>query len=299
MDTINYQHLLYFWMIAREGSVQGASQALHVTSASVSAQVKQLERSLGVQLLRKSGRGVELTETGEQVAEYAGEIFSKGRELLEMVRGQPLGRSRIFRVGVRDVMPKLVAFQMLQAAFESPEPLRVICHEGEMSQLVADLAVHKLDVVLSDTALDPLYKLRAYSHLLGESEVIIVGSPELTKSLRKPFPQSLQGAPFLLPTENSVLRRSLEQWFSDHGITPWIQAEFADSAMLKIAGRNGLGFFAIPARIEREVKSMYEVERVGAAVGVVERYYAISVERKIKHPAVLAIREKSQRLSKF
>ncbi len=293
MDWLNYHHLLNFWLVAREGSVQRASELLHVTPASVSVQVKQLEKSLGVKLLKKKGRGLVLTDIGEEVAQYASQIFSTGREMMEMVKGRPGGRPRELRVGIRDVMPKLVAFRLLQPALELDESIRLVCHEAEMPQLVADLAIHKLDLILTDTALDPLYKVQAYSHRLGDSEVVIMGTKELADKYRPGFPGSLDGAPFLLPMDTSALRRAMDQWFSDHHLTPITQGEFADSAMLKIAGRQGLGLFAIPTSIKDDVTEIYGLREVGMVTGVKERFYAVSVERKLKHPAVVAIRENS------
>jgi LysR family transcriptional activator of nhaA len=293
MDWLNYHHLQSFWFVAREGSVQRASELLHVTPASVSVQVKQLERALRVKLFKKQGRGLVLTEIGEQVAEYASEIFSSGRELLEMVKGRPAGRPQELRVGIRDVMPKLVAFRLLQPALELNEPVRLVCQEGDMSQLVADLTIHKLDVILTDTALDPIFKVQAYSHRLGESDVVIVGNKELAKKYRSGFPSSLDGAPFLLPLSSTMLRRALDQWFNELHLSPEVKGEFADSAMLKIAGRHGLGLFAIPVNIQEDVKAMYGMHEVGLVEGVKERFYAVSVERKLKHPAVVAIRSKS------
>ena len=188
-------------------------------------------------------------------------------------------------------MPKLVAFRLLQPALEFDEPVRLVCQEAEMPQLVADLAIHKLDVILTDTALDPLYKVQAYSHRLGESEVVIMGTKELAKKYRPGFPGSLDGAPFLLPMDTSVLRRAMDQWFSDLHLTPIVKGEFTDSAMLKIAGRQGLGLFAIPVSIQDDVTAIYGLREVGRVDGVKERFYAISAERKLKHPAVIAIRE--------
>lgn len=294
MDWLNYHHLLNFWLVAREGSVQRASEVLHVTPASVSIQIKQLESVLAVKLFRKQGRGLALTEMGEQVAAYASEIFATGRELMEMVKGRPVGRPLELRVGIRDVMPKLVAFQLLQPAFQMLESVKVICQEGGMPQLVADLAIHKLDVILSDTALDPLYKVQAYSHRLGEADVVIVGTQELAEKYRHNFPASLDAAPLLLPTDSSVLRRALDQWFREQGVTPLVRGEFADSAMLKIAGRHGMGLFPIPASILADVRTIYGLQSVGTVTGVTERFYAVSVERKIKHPAVLAIASKAK-----
>jgi LysR family transcriptional activator of nhaA len=289
MDWLNYHHLLNFWMVAREGSVQRASQMLHVTPASVSVQVRQLEKSLGVKLFDKQGRGLVLTEMGKEVLEYAEEIFSTGRELLDMVKGKPIGKPLELRVGIRDVMPKLVAYQLLQPAIVGDQSMRLICHEGKMADLVADLAIHKLDVVLSDTALDPLYRVQAHSYRLGSSEVSIVGVSELARKYRSGFPDSLDGAPFLLPTRETVLRRHLDRWFTEIDIEPAIRGEFADSAMLKIAGRCGLGLFAIPSIVEDEVKKLYGLVSLGRVPGIQEQFFAVSIERRIKHPGVLAI----------
>lgn len=289
MDWLNYHQLLNFWLVAREGSVQRASAVLHVTPSSVSIQVRQLERACGAKLFQKQGRGLVLTELGEQVAGYAGEIFAKGRELMELVKGRPIGRPPVLRVGVGDAMPKLVAFRLLQPALVRDPSVRLICQEGEMSQLVSALAIHKLDVVLSDIPLDPLYKVQAYSHRLGESDVVIVGSRDLARRYRRGFPASLEHAPFLLPTGSSLLRRQLERWFSEMKLTPTIGGEFADSGMMKIAGLSGLGLLAIPAVIETEVRKFYGLQRVGVAEGVQEQFYAVSVERRIKHAGVLAI----------
>jgi LysR family transcriptional activator of nhaA len=289
MDWLNYHHLLNFWMVAREGSVQRASEQLHVTPASVSVQVRQLEKSLGVRLLAKQGRGLVLTEMGKEVLEYAEQIFSTGRELLEMVKGKPLGRPMALRVGVRDVMSKLVAFQLLQPALSIDPPLRLVCREGNMADLIADLAIHKLDIVLSDTALDPLFRIDAHSYKLGSSEVSIVGQTDLANKYRSNFPASLDGAPFLLPTQETVLRRQLDRWFSEQNVTPRITGEFADSAMLKIAGRSGMGLFATPTIVEEDVRKLYNLAKVGNIPSMQEQFFAVTVERRIKHPGVLAI----------
>lgn len=253
MDWLNYHHLLNFWLVAREGSVQRASELLHVTPASVSVQIKQLERALKVQLLKKQGRGLVLTEMGEQVAEYASEIFATGRELMELVSGSPVGRPLALRVGIRDVMPKLVAFQLLQPAFHIDQSIRL--------------------------------------DRLGRSDVVIVGTKELAKKYRDRFPESLNGAPFLLPMDNCILRRAMDQWFSERHLIPCIKGEFADSAMLKIAGRQGLGLFALPKSIQEDVTSIYGLHEVGLAVGVQEQFYAVSIGKKLKDPAVIAILE--------
>lgn len=292
MDWLNYHQLLNFWLVAREGSVRRAGELLHVTPASVSIQVRKLERSLGARLLRKEGRGVALTELGTQVAGYADDIFAKGQELLEMVQGQPLGKPLVLRVGIRDTMPKLLAYRFLEPAISAGQgAVQLVCHEGEMDQLVASLAVHKLDVVLSDITLDPRYRIQAYSHRLGESGVVFVANRQLAKQHRRDFPLSLREAPMLLLTRDSAMRRQLDRWFSDLGFLPKIVGEFADSAMMKVAGERGLGVLAVPMVIEEDVRRIYGLERVGTAEGVEERFFAISVERKITHPGVLAIRQ--------
>lgn len=289
MDWLNYHHLLNFFLVAQEGSVQRASEVLHVTPATVSIQIRQLERSLGVKLFRKQGRGLMLTEMGVEVQRYASDIFATGRELIEMVRGNPVGKPLTLRIGIGDVMPKLLAFRLVEPAMQLPEPVKIVCREGDMTRLIADLAVHKLDVVLTDSPLDPRFKVQAYSHLLHDSEVAIAAVPKLAKRLAKNFPRSLDHAPLLLPTANSMLRRSIDQWFLERHIQPDIRGEFDDSAMMKIAGSIGMGAFAVPTTIADEVEAMYGVKTVGTLTAVHERIYAVSVERKLKHPAVLAI----------
>jgi LysR family transcriptional activator of nhaA len=289
MDWLNYHHLQYFWLVAREGSVAKASEILHVTPATISIQLRELEKSLGVKLFRKSGRGLALTEMGVAVEAYAHDIFSTGQELLDMVHGRPIGGPMLLRVGVKDVMPKLVAYQLLEPTLKLSEEVRLSCAEGDITKLIADLVIHKLDVVLSDTPIDPAMKVRAYSHLLGESEVVLVGSKSLALKYRANFPRSLNGAPFLLPMKNSVLRRSIEYWFDGLDLRPKVVGEFDDSAMLKIMGSKGVGVFPIASVIRKEVEVMYEVEYIATIPNVTEKFYALSVERKVKHPAVLAI----------
>jgi LysR family transcriptional activator of nhaA len=291
VEWLNYHHLLYFWTTAREGSVSQASKTLHVTPATVSIQIRELEKDLGVRLFEKSGRGLALTAMGEAVYQYASDIFAQGRELVDMVRGRPVGWPLVLRVGIKDVMPKVVAFGLIEPSLRLVEPLRLICREGDFESLVADLAIHKLDVVISDTPLDAHLRIRAFSHLLGESEVVIVGTRKWVDRLKDDFPSSLQKAPWLLPTDNNVLRRSLDAWFSEQGFRPDIRGEFEDSAMLKIAGKAGLGVFAVAAAIRSDVQAMYGVEVIGRIPSIKERFYAISAERKNKHPGVIAISE--------
>jgi LysR family transcriptional regulator, transcriptional activator of nhaA len=291
MNWLNYHHLQYFWVVAREGSVVRASEVLHVTPATISIQLRDLEKSLGVELFRKSGRGLALTEMGVAVQAYAQDIFSTGQELLDMVNGRPVGGPMVLRVGIKDVMPKLVAYQLLEPTLQMSEDVRLLCFEGDITKLIADLAIHKLDVVLSDTPIDPTMKVRAYSHLLGESDVVLVGTKSLAKKIRHGFPGSLAGAPILLPMKNTILRRSLDAWFEGIEIRPKIVGEFDDSAMLKIMGSKGVGVFPVANVITKEVEAMYNVEYIATIPHVTENFYALSVERKVKHPAVLAISE--------
>ena len=291
MNWLNYHHLQYFWAVSQEGSVAKASEKLHVTPATISIQLRDLEKQLGVKLFRKAGRGLALTEMGTAVQSYANDIFATGQELLDMVHGRPGEGPILFRVGIKDVMPKLIAYQLLEPTLQTAQEIRVACHEGDVSRLIADLAIHKLDVVLSDTPIDPSMKVKAYSHLLGESDVVLVGTKDLAKKVRKDFPDSLNSTPILLPMKDTVLRRSLDIWFDENEIRPQIRGEFEDSAMMKIMGKACVGVFPVTAIISEEVQAMYRVESIAKVPGVTERFYALSVERKIKHPAVLAISE--------
>ena len=291
MDWLNYHHLLHFWTVAREGSIRRASEISGVTPASISVQVHQLEKALGAELFRKEGRGLALTDTGKKVLEYANEIFPKGLELLESVRGMKADRPVELRVGVCDVMPKLMAYRLLEPVFLSGKAVRVFCREGEMPNLVADLSIHRLDLVLADAPLDPACKIKGFSHLVTQSGILIVGAPALAAKYRRGFPRSLDTAPFVLPTTNCRLRRDMDKWFYERNLAVHMVAEFADSAMLKIAGSRGLGLFAIPSVMRQEVETIYGATLVGPMEGIEERYFAISVQKKTRHPFVSAILE--------
>jgi LysR family transcriptional activator of nhaA len=289
MEWLNYHHLLYFWTVANEGSIARACEKLLLAQPTISGQLRALERSLGDKLFARSGRGLVLTETGQTVYRYADEIFSLGKELADTLKGRPTGRPLRLRVGVADVLPKIVSYRLLEPALHLTEPVQIICREGKPDRLLAELSLHGLDIVLTDAPVGPSVKVRAFSHLLGECGVSIVAAAELAKRLRKRFPQSLDGAPFLLPTDNTVLRRSLDQWFEAKGIRPVIRAECEDSALLKAFGQDGIGAFSVPSVVEKEVCRQYRVNPIGRVEEVKERFFAISVERKLKHPAVVAI----------
>jgi LysR family transcriptional activator of nhaA len=260
-----------------------------LTQATVSAQLKSLEQALGEKLFRKSGRHLVLTDTGKVVFRYAEEIFSLGQELMGALKGRPAGRMARVTVGVTDVMPKLVAYQLIEPALKLKEPHRIICREGTNSELLAALAVHDIDVMLSDAPIDPAVNVRAFNHLLGESSVILFGVTGLAAKYRAGFPRSLDGAPFLLPTSNTTARRLLDQWFESQNIRPAVVAEFEDSALLQVFGQRGLGLFVAHSLISVEVQRQYRVKVVGQLDGVTERFYAVSLDRKLKHPAVVAI----------
>jgi LysR family transcriptional activator of nhaA len=294
MQSLNYHHLRYFWAAAREGGVTRASRKLHISQPAVSAQIRGLEQALGEKLFNRSGRTLVLTEAGRVVYPYADEIFGLGAEMMETLKGRPTGRPVRLVVGIANVIPKLVAFRVLQPAFQMPEGVHVECLEDRPDRLLAELATHRLDLVLADAPAGPSVRVRAYSHLLGECSVSIFATARLARTHRRGFPRSLDGAPFLLPTADSTLRRSLDQWFEAQGVRPEIVGQFEDSALLKILGQSGVGLFAVPSAIDPEVRGRYGVRLVGR-VDVRERFYAITVERKLKHPAVVAISEAARR----
>jgi LysR family transcriptional activator of nhaA len=295
MSWLNYHHLLYFWTVAREGSIARACMRLHLTQPTISGQLRALEKALGSKLFSRAGRNLVLTDTGRLVHRYADEIFSLGRELQDTLEGRPPGRPQRLLVGVVDSVPKLVAYQLLEPALRLPEPVQLICDHGKFEHLLAQLAVNALDVVLADAPMSPGTKIKAFNHLLGECGICFLGSPALAAAYRRGFPQSLDGAPFLLPPEGTVLRRSLEQWFDAQQIRPRVRGEVADPTLLKVFGQKGCGIIAVRTAMERETKRQYNVRLLGRVESIRERFYAISVERKLKHPAVVAITEGARR----
>ncbi|MCH7993054.1 MAG: transcriptional activator NhaR [Planctomycetes bacterium] len=294
MEWLNYHHLLYFWVVAKEGTIAAACKELNLAQPTISAQLRTLERSLGEKLFTRVGRNLALTETGHVVYRYADDIFSLGRDLLDTVKGRPTGRPIRFNVGVADVLPKLVAYRLLEPALHLSEQVQLVCHEGSPAELLTRLATYDLDLVLSDSPIGPGIKVRAFSHLLGECGVSIFGTKELATKYRRRFPKSLDGAPFIIPTANTALRRALEHWFDSEDLRLSVFGEFEDSALLKVFGQAGVGLFAAPTVIEKEVQRQYSVKVVGRLESVRERFYAISVEKKVKHPAVLAIADEAR-----
>lgn len=289
MDWLNYHHLLYFWTVAKEGGISRAAERLHLAQPTLSSQIKKLEQAMGTKLFDRTGRTLVLTDTGQVVYRYADEIFQLGRELTDAVKGRPTEDRLKLTVGVPDVLPKLVVYELLKPALDLEETVQLECYEGKLQDLLGELALHRLDIVLADSPLTPDSHVRAFNHLLGECGVTVYGSSELAKKYRRGFPKSLHGAPMLLPTQNTTLRRYLEQYFDDNGIRPEIAHEFEDSAVLKVFGQEGHGLFVTPSAVEDHVMSQYSVKAIGRIPQVLERFYAISVERRLKHPAVLAI----------
>jgi LysR family transcriptional activator of nhaA len=291
MEWLNYHHLFYFWMVARLGTVSRASGELRLTQATVSAQLKALEQSLGEKLFRRAGRQLVLTETGKLVFRYADEIFPLGQEMLGTLKGRPEGRLARLTVGIADVMPKLVAYQLIDPAFAMTDAYKVVCREGTNEELLPALAKHDIDVVLTDAPIDPALSVRAFNHLLGECSMTLFGTAKHAERYRRGFPKVLDGAPFLLPTRNTTARRLLDHWFAAENVQPKIIVECEDSALLNVFGQHGLGVFFAPSTTAAEVERQYQVKSIRRVEQLRERFYAISLDRKLKHPAVVAISE--------
>jgi LysR family transcriptional activator of nhaA len=294
MERLNYHHLLYFWMVAREGTMARAGERLLLAQSTLSAQIHALEDSLGEKLFERAGRTLRLTEMGQTVFGYADEIFSLGRELVESVKGRPTGRPLRLVVGVADVVPKLIAYHLLKPALRVSESVQLIVREQTTAKLVAALAVQELDVVLADRPAASELRVRAFNHLLGECGVTLFAASKLATKYRKGFPRALNGAPFLLPGKASTLHGALEQWFDKQHIHPRIVGEFDGSTLIEVFGQGGSGIFAAPSAVEASVRRQYGVAVVGRLKEMRERFYAISVERRLKHPAIIAITESAR-----
>lgn len=294
MAWLNYHHLLYFWTVARTGSVTKACQELNLTQPAVSAQIRMLERSLGEKLFVKRGRNLALTDTGRLVYRYADEIFVLGREMQETLAGKVTGQPQRLVVGVADQVPKSIVYRLLEPALRSSEPVRLIVREDGLERLLGDLAMHSVDLVISDAPIGGTTRVRAFNHLLGETDITIFGAPALVALYKRRFPASLDGAPIILPTSGTQLHRSLMSWFDSNNIRPLVIAEIEDSALLKMFGQGGLGLFAGPTAIEDDIVKRYDVKPMGRIEQVKERFYAISVERKITHPVVKQISSLAQ-----
>ncbi len=289
MQRINYQHLFYFWNVAREESITRACEKLHLAQPTVSGQLAVFEQSIGTKLFYKNGRKMLLTDTGRIVFHYADEIFSLGQELTNTLNGRPSGQALRLIVGVADALPKMVVYRLIEPAFRLSEPVQILCYQDKAERLLTEVSLQTIDLVLSDAPLTPTGGAKTFNHLLGQCTVSVFGTAQLAGVYRPNFPRSLTGAPILLPTANTALRRSLDQWFDVESIIPNIQGEIEDSALLKTFGSRGVGLFVAPSTVEAEIEFQYGVEVVGRINAVHERFYAITVRRKMKHPAVTAI----------
>lgn len=295
MNWLNYHHLLYFWTMAREGSISKAANSLHLSQPTISGQLRQLEKSVGSKLYERHGRDLRLTDTGKMVFDYAEEIFSTGQELMERLKGTQPGRNMVFTVGIPDFLPKQVAFRLLEPVFRMPQKIQVICNEGKLSDLLADLALHKADLILSDSPAGSQVSVKAYNHALGECGVSWVATKNIAALLRPGFPNSLAEQPLLLPNQNTVLRRSVEQWLDRQTFEPNVAAEIEDSALLKLLAAEGLGVAPVADSVLQDLEDRYGLHVVGRLNDVAIQFYAISVERKVTHPAVITILDAAKR----
>lgn len=286
---LNYRHLYYFWVVAKEGSVTRAAERLDVAVQTISAQLALLEQSIGKALLAPQGRRLVLTEAGRVALGYADQIFLLGEQMQEVLAETDVGQTMRLTVGISDSLPKLIASRLLDAALQLPQKVKLVCYEDDFESLLGNLSVHKLDVVLTDRPVPSGTTLRVFSHLLGESEISLFGLPELAKRYRPEFPASLNGAPLLLPTRGNAIRGRLDHWFEINDVRPDVVGEFDDNALLNTFGRNGIGLFPAPSALAKDVREQFGAVPVGELAQVREQFYAISNERKIKHPAVDAI----------
>jgi LysR family transcriptional regulator, transcriptional activator of nhaA len=291
VEWLNYHHLRYFWTVARKGGVRKAAEELHVSQPSISAQLRVLEESLGQKLFRRSGRNLVLTETGQLVLNYADEIFSAGRELMNAVKQRPGKHPVRVNIGLTDAFPKLIAFQILRAAFRSEAAVHMICREGEIGPLVSHLQAHRLDIVLADEPASSALKAKTFNHRLGRSGVTFCAVPSLAAKLRRNFPQSLDGAPALLPTQNMGMRAALETWFDSKAIRPRLVGEFEDSALMEVCSTGGRGFTAVHTVVDRAALKHFGLRVIARVDECGTDFYAITAERRVKHPAAVAITE--------
>ncbi len=294
-EFLNYHHLRYFWTVAKEGSLRLASEKLKVSQPAMSTQIQQLGAALGGDLFRPSGRSMVMTEFGQMIYGYAEEIFTLGGEILRATKQAPGTRSLRLNVGIVDSFPKLMSYDILRPVFEHQPPVQLTCHEGKMADLVSQLNTHRLDVVLTDEPASPGISGKVFNHSLGSSDITFFATPALAKALKRKFPQKLDNAPALLPTQNCSLRRDLESWFGSVGIRPQMIAEFEDGALAKIVASSGRGFIAIPTILATESIERYGFVSLGRTKEVRTEFFAITAERRFTHPAILAIAKRKRR----
>lgn len=289
MRWLNYHHLLYFYVAAQEGSITAAARRLHLSQPTLSAQIRRLEEEVGEKLFTRRGRKLVLTDVGQTTFRYADEIFTLGRELTETLRGRPTGKAPWLRVGVANVLPKMVVYRLLEPALHVEGGVRLACVEESVERLLVQLAAHELDVVLTDAPVGSEIAVKAHSHLLGGSGMAVYAASRLARSLEGEFPASLDGAPFLLPSPRTAARRSLEHWLEAAHVHPEVVGEFEDTALLRAFGELGVGAFAMPTAVEAQILGRHDIVRLGLVDGAAERYYAVTVARRLQHPGVQAI----------
>lgn len=288
-DFLNYHHLRYFWAVAREGSLRAAADKLRVSQPSICAQIQLLEQSLGEDLFRPSGRSMALTEFGQIIFGYADEIFTLGGEIQRVAQQAPTSRALRLNAGIVDSFPKLMSYDILRPIFEHQPPVQLACHEGKLPDLLAQLTTHRIDVVLSDEPASPGITAKVFNHFLGGCGVTFCAMPVLARTLKGRFPRNLHDAPALLPTQNCFLRRDLEKWFREVDVQPRVIAEFEDAALTKIVATRGIGIIAVPSLVEAEAVERYGFVPVGRTKDIETQFYAITAERRLTHPAILAI----------
>jgi LysR family transcriptional regulator, transcriptional activator of nhaA len=295
MEWLNYHHLFYFWTVAREGTIAKASESLRLAPPTISEQIRSLEESFGAKLFEKKGRGLVLTDSGRVAYDYAEEIFTRGQELTEVLSRGSAGRMARFTIGIADVVPKLIAYRLILPALKLPERIKLICREGDPDKLIAQLGIHEIDLVISDAPLNPSIRIKAFTHMLGQSGLSFFAHPKLVKRLKTRFPKCLDGLPFLMPADNTDLRRSLDHWLDVQGVQPVVVGEFEDSALAAVFSEAAIGAFAAPTSTENQVKRQYGLTVLGRVGDIAASYYAISLDRRLKHPAVIAISEFAHR----
>lgn len=294
-DSINYHHLLYFWMVAREGSISAACEKLHLAQPTISGQLKKFEQRIGGKLYERSGRELVLTQLGQTVFKYADEIFTAGQELAEVLRGRSSGRPERLHVGIPEVLPKLIVFRLLQPALKLPQPFHLVCREGTQEQLLTMLASHELDVVFSDSPSNSAIRVRVYHHSLGECRIGLFGTAKLVETYGSNPPESFSNAPFLLPARGTALRRSVDQWLLENDLGIHVVGEFDDPALMKVFAESGAGFVPAPLAVEQDIRLQFDLQRACIIPKAKEQFFAITGERKLKHPAVVAISESARR----
>lgn len=286
---MNLKHLYYFWKVAKHGGVVRAAEAIHISPQTLSGQIKLLEERIGTVLFSRQGRSLELTEAGKLALEYADEMFTLGAELDRVLREYPHGRAIEFRVGVSDALPKSLAYRLLRPAIKLDVPVRIVCREWRLDRLLAELALHRLDLVISDSPVPGNVDIKAYSHNLGESGVTFMAHPALAKQSSLPFPRNLEQLPLLLPGEDSAMRKAINEWLDQQRLQVSVAGEFDDAALMAAFGSEQVGVFPIPTALVAEYAQAHATVFVGAADAFKIKYYALTIKRRLTHPCALAI----------